>query len=437
MEKNKRTRVLITMFLVFFLLCSLTLQQAFATSIYWGVFYSGCCNSTAGLTSFETDAGKSVAFVNWFQSWGKTDGAQLFQPTWMDNFRNHGSIPMITWQPGDATNNVTDATYSLANIYNGNFDSYITTFALAAKSWGHPFFLRFAHEMNGTWYSWSEKENGNNPGDYIKAWKHVHDIFTQNGVTNATWVWCVNIDGNNEIQIDGLYPGSSYVDWVAMDGYNFGTVNSNVWKTFSTVFTGTYNHLLNLAPDKPMMIAETNSEEAGGSKSTWYTDAFSTQIPTNFPKVKAVGIFNVVANGYNWPIESSTAAQNAFASAISSSYYASNTYGSVNTSPIPLADASSSSSTGPTATPTPTSVPGFGTPAATATPSPTPKITPATGLSSSDVLLPNNQNNLSSISGGYTLYVPSHKNNALQTFFFTLLHGIGTLFVGLKQVVHL
>ena len=44
------------------------------------------------------------------------------------------------------------------------YDSYIRGFATAAKSWGHPFFLRFNWEMNGNWFPWSEGVNGNKTG---------------------------------------------------------------------------------------------------------------------------------------------------------------------------------------------------------------------------------------------------------------------------------
>ena len=33
--------------------------------------------------------------------------------------------------------------------------------------------------MNGWWWPWSEQLNGNNPGEFVAAWRHVHDIFVQ------------------------------------------------------------------------------------------------------------------------------------------------------------------------------------------------------------------------------------------------------------------
>jgi beta-mannanase len=128
---------------------------------------------------------------------------------------------MVTWEPWDYLGDINQPAYSLSSIIGGAHDSYITRFALDAKAWGHPFFLRFAHEMNGDWYPWNEGINGNTPGQYVQAWRHVHDLFTANGVTNVTWVWSPNIEYTGSIPLSGLYPGDAYTDWIAMDGYNW------------------------------------------------------------------------------------------------------------------------------------------------------------------------------------------------------------------------
>jgi len=321
--------------------------QSSGTPVYLGVFPSQVPNINS-VIDFQSHAKKGVAIVNFFTIWGKTDGSQNFQQTWMDSIRANGSIPMITWQPGDANNTASNSAYSLASIYNGKFDNYIKQFAQDAQSWNHPFFLRFAHEMNGSWYSWSEKNSGNNPGDYVLAWRHVHDIFMQNNVrNNATWVWCPNVEYNvgqvnGSIPLNGLYPGDQYADWICMDGYNHGKVNFFSWQTFSQVFKSTYDNLTtnpNLGPSKPLMIGETASEYVGGDKSAWITDAFVTQIPNNFPKIKAVLWFDKVVDGYNWPIELPVdgSSEIAFSNAVYSPCYVGNQYSNFNTSPIPVA----------------------------------------------------------------------------------------------------
>jgi hypothetical protein len=295
--------------------------------------------------TFEQHAGKKMSIIHWGQPWEMNGAMQTFYQPWFDNVRNHGSIPMIDWGSWHLGHGPTQPNFQLSNIYNGAFDSYVIQWAKAAKNWGHPFFLRYDWEMNGWWqFPWSEKLNGNHPGDYVKAWRHVHDLFTRNGVTNVTWVWCPNIASDKSTLMSSLYPGDAYVDWTCLDGYN----KESTWLAFDQLFAArginwihnSYQEILNVAPTKPMMIGETASLEAGdggAKKAAWIQDAFMTQLPTYFPRIKAVLWFNWNDNNpvYTFPIESSSAAQKAFAAGIGSSYYAANGYGNLNTSPIP------------------------------------------------------------------------------------------------------
>jgi len=313
-------------------------------TVYYGVHVPGWLDNLDALTTFEDSAKKNVSIVMLYQGWGvpvtETDSTRYFRTSWMNNVRSHGSIPMVTWEPWLYTAGVDQPEYALTNIIHGKFDDYVKKWAGDSKSWGHPYFLRFAAEMNGYWFPWSERVNGNQDGEYVEAWRHVHDIFTSEGVTTVTWVWSPNVEyDDSSAALEGLYPGDDYVDWLGMDGYNWGTVKSDhVWQTFSEVFTQTYNHIITLST-KPLMVAETACAEQGGSKADWITDAYSTQIPNNFEKIKAVIWFNEDKTMYgetDWRIESSDSAQNAFAAAIQDSFYATNQYASLSNSPIPI-----------------------------------------------------------------------------------------------------
>ena len=302
-------------------------------SIYYGVHVPGWFQDLSSVTAFETNARKPISIVMWYQGWGLTDGSQNFEPGWMDGVRNHGSIPLVTWEPWLYSLGINQPVYSLQNIIDGAHDDYITQWAQASKAWGYPYFLRFAHEMNGNWNPWSERVNSNKPGQYVLAWRHVHDLFSAQGVTNVTWVWSPNVLYSGSAALKELYPGDAYVDWVGMDGYNWGTVAQHQWQKFAQVFQQTYTELLSIT-SKPLMIAETASAEKAGNKAAWITDGFSNQLPHAFPKIKAVIWFNENKET-DWRIESSPSAQAAFADAISSNIYASNQYTTLKTSPIP------------------------------------------------------------------------------------------------------
>ena len=63
------------------------------------------------------------------------------------------------------------------------------------------------------------------------------------------------------------FPGTEEVDWVGLDGYNWGTNREwSGWQSFREIFSEAYDLLTQLAPEKPFMIAEVGCAEEGGDK---------------------------------------------------------------------------------------------------------------------------------------------------------------------------
>ncbi len=142
-----------------------------------------------------------------------------------------GATPLLTlepmkprvfvdgWQPGAPAYEATKA------------------FAQGAGQWGKPLFIRFAHEMNGSWYPWSEWNDKNKnlqrdpgedtgfwPPDYQKAYRNVALLFRQYA-PNAALVWCPNsglLGGAKRDVFRPWYPGDDVVDWVGLDVYERG-----------------------------------------------------------------------------------------------------------------------------------------------------------------------------------------------------------------------
>jgi hypothetical protein len=283
------------------------------------------------VTDFQRTVGKApsiVAFNLPFEECASSCSYGELPTKQLSAIRGYGAIPMLNWASMSSPLAVDEPSFRLANVANGTFDEYIRSFALAVKAWGHPMFLRFNWEMNGDWFPWAQDANGNQPADYVAAWRHVHDIFVSVGATNVTWVWCPTVDPNHEFgSLAALYPGTAYVDWTCLDGYNFGTLRSpHGWSTFKQTFSTTYEQIVEkIAPDKPLMIGEVASSEHGGSKGAWITEMFN-EIANVDVKVQAVVWFDWAQEG-DWPIETSPASTAAFSRGISSSTFTTNTFG--------------------------------------------------------------------------------------------------------------
>lgn len=297
--------------------------------VYWGarmdgeVYGGGDAPWTSSTwNTFEAHAGKAPSIVHFGQPapWSQPFTAQPLELT-----RARGAIPLMDMGSNGAT---------LAEIANGAKDSSLIAWAKAVRGYEKPFFLRWDWEMNGTWFQWGA-EAAANPALFKSAWRHFHDVVEAQGAANVTWVWCPNVKFEGSTSLSYLYPGAEYVDWTCADGYNHGTnpINPSGWTKFYTLFSPTYNSLQNLAPEKPVIVAETASTEMGGSKAQWIADAYSTQLPLKFPNIRAISWFNwnhpVGESRWDWPIESSEAAQAAFSNAIASPYFAKNTFGTL------------------------------------------------------------------------------------------------------------
>jgi hypothetical protein len=298
--------------------------------VYWGAWMDGEVYGRPGdapwdattWSTFEAHAGKPVSIVHFGQP---PPWSQSFAAGPLDLTRARGAIPLVDMASTGA---------SLAEIAYGARDSYLASWASAVRNYAKPFFLRWNWEMNGTWFQWG-KEAAVSPAQYVAAWRHFHDLAEAWGATNITWVWCPNTKFTGSTPLASLYPGNAYVDWTCLDSYNAGTslAKSGGWNSFSSLISPTYAELLSLAPSKPIMIGETGSTDISGAKAGWISDALGTQLPVTFPRIKAINWFNwnIEEGGgrREWPIESSPSAQAAFAKAISSPYYAANTFGSL------------------------------------------------------------------------------------------------------------
>lgn len=173
-------------------------------------------------------------------------------------------IPLVTLEPWswDSVPGELDPAYSLHTIIRGDHDAALTTIATRMRTYGKPVYLRFAHEMNGHWYPWAEGVNGNQPGEYVSAWRHVHEIFAEQQATNIRWIWAPNVIQqlrDSAPSLASLYPGDAYVDYVGLTGYGH-----------EATAAATYDRsidALKAITDKQIMLTEMGAD--GARKTRW------------------------------------------------------------------------------------------------------------------------------------------------------------------------
>jgi hypothetical protein len=319
--------------------------------LYWGAWIGDQLTGEqppwdmSAVSSFEGLVGKGLSLVEFaapFANCGTSPCSYYdFPSAQMEAIRAYGAIPFFGWSTAGSAPGLEDPPFQLVKIIAGSQDSYIREFAEAARNWGHPFFLRFNWEMNGNWFPWSEGVNGNQAGEYVAAWRHVHDIFTAVGATNASWVWCPyadpNASGKKLAQLQSFYPGDEYVDWTCMDGFNWAKnpTNPHPWRSFDQIVGPTYRQITErIAPSKPMILAEVASTGAGKAKAAWIRGMFKS-LATKYGRVRALIWFDQVDREVSWPLETSPKVTRAFSRGVHQRGFKTNGQASISASPIP------------------------------------------------------------------------------------------------------
>jgi hypothetical protein len=297
--------------------------------------------TVGSVQAFENLSRRHACTVSWYQSW---DASPSHQPSFpsaaLNALLQHDGydtyiIPQLTWDPW----------VQLNDISSGNYDLYLVRYANQMKAWGRTIRLRFAHEMiqddsycGGQagcleWYPWQDQ-----PTAYVAAFRHVHDVFTAVGARNVEFVWCTNNFPSQMSVVQKYYPGSDYVDWLCMDGYNQGNKDGIPgwpdWQSFEDIFHNIYHTFVDnktFYGDKPIMIGETASCEAGPhelswqTKSAWITNMFQRLKSPEYADIKAFTWFNINKE-CDWRINSSPQSLSAFQTAISDRYFSSHPY---------------------------------------------------------------------------------------------------------------
>ncbi len=199
---------------------------------------------------------------------------------------------MIDWYCGD-----TDA-----NILSGNDDALITAEAQRLAALKAPIFLRWYWEPNFPGSAdYSNCIGSLGPAGYASAFRHIHDLFVGAGASNVAFVFSLSTSAADQ-DLYQYYPGSSYVDWIAADGYLRTSVPAATG--FVDRFSSWYSDFA--AFGKPMMISETAAFSGGQSS---YLQQIESQLSPSgaFPLIKAVMYFDAPGNDgvYTYPLDSS------------------------------------------------------------------------------------------------------------------------------------
>ncbi|MBC7695345.1 MAG: hypothetical protein H7141_07875 [Burkholderiales bacterium] len=257
---------------------------------------------------FKNDSEKNIGIVHFFQPFAVDGGTtQNNYPSVerIDKVLQQGNIPMITLENHFVNISAKNSRSvikqpNLYNIIHGQCDDFFINWAKQIKNVKGTILLRILHEFNGDWYPWCISNNDHNADLLVQAFRHIHDIFAKEQVTNVKFIWCPNsmsVPQEKWNYIMDAYPGDEYVDFVGLDVYN-GAGESTIWTSFRKVGIENYFLLTEELPLKPLLICETASRERKSNenvnvqnKSEWI-EQMSSALKSDMSKIRLISWFN-------------------------------------------------------------------------------------------------------------------------------------------------
>ncbi len=262
-----------------------------AKGVYLGVYNPAVAGPPHRPVSTARYPGAKLRIMQRFQAWWGND--RFLGPDWLNAVAAQGAIPLITWEPWKRNGSVQAKKQRRAvvrQIALGKHDAYVRKWARDAVAFGKPMALRFMHEMNGDWYPWAPGVNDNSARAFKAAWRHVHEIFRREGATNVSWVFSVATFAGGKPttrrQLKKYYPGSRYVDWLGLSGFNWDGNHNGPYVDYEHLIRPAYRAVK--AFNKPMMVAEIGTANPQTARSSdWVRDTLAST-EQRFPRIKAL-----------------------------------------------------------------------------------------------------------------------------------------------------
>jgi len=213
--------------------------------------------------AFGTSNGMLSTYVDFVQSPG-------FPHDYADAAAARGSALLIAWEPWDWNLPAeTQPQFAPRLIAAGAFDAHLTAWLAeaATRTDEAEIIVRFAPEMDDSSRPWSSSTapGGNTAAEYIAMWRHVYAL-KQAIAPEVVFLWNPLNYGAGPHPFEAYFPGSAYVDALALDGFNWSDARAGSpgWQSTEDVFgfsspSGPVTRLKALAGDKPWGIAEAAS----------------------------------------------------------------------------------------------------------------------------------------------------------------------------------
>lgn len=238
---------------------------------------------------------QDVGFTKWQPDKNVNNFYRQLEALWAQGYVSFVNIQSAKEESNYEVTDNCPIPFSAAQVANGQCDQAIGKMADLYKAWvslgvGRRAFIAPLPEMNGVnadgsiWTSY-----GGDPANYKSAYQRFIDIFASKGIgrDQVWWVFAPNGWSVTGHEFEKYYPGDGTVDVVGFSSYNYGycfVANPwQRWENYDTLFEPYISRISNMAPKKPIIIAQTGTtaelqyagEENVSAKNTWLWENYA------------------------------------------------------------------------------------------------------------------------------------------------------------------
>lgn len=274
---------------------------------------TGESSDQAALARFERDARRPLGAVREFVRWD-----QEFPDAFHQQLKASGQ-PMLFSVKSQLLNGTKIRFADVAAAQPGSpLYADLVGWAERIKAYGAPMYFTYNHEPES-----SVSHPMGEDFEFIAAWRRVHEVFAEQGVTNVKWMWIMTdyafmVGPTARNYGPKWYPGDAYVDAMAVDAYNWHNCRigvSNRWKTLEEIIRP-FRDFGALHPDEELWLAEyasTEDPDQPGRKAAWYAEAQALFKRADHAQFVGVSQFDVKGQGScQWYYDSSPSALAAY-----------------------------------------------------------------------------------------------------------------------------
>ena len=226
----------------------------------------------------------------------------------MNTAYNQGKLVELTMQISTVMHLNLNGYNPFFEVLDGVRDDYIRKIARELKDFEHPFMFRLNNEMNTDWTSYGGACILNEPELFKEVWIHIYEIFEEEGVNNAIWIFNPNdrnCPPNEYNHFVNYYPGNEYVHLFGVTGYNTGTYYAEIfgeeWREFETIYDNVFDSCQPYFSKFPWIITEFSSSSVGGDKAKWIDNMFN--VMPKYDNIKIAVWFCSVDYDFRYEIE--------------------------------------------------------------------------------------------------------------------------------------